>query len=461
MKKLLCHPAALALAVSLFAGIISQASAADYAGYAALDQSQPVSFDGNTVTWNGKTFTLDDHTVFLDYRLKREQLAGNPHAFNNLGDAAKALKSGTAEKPMLLLTAPGVYWVDDPDDPAIRGAGTGAPPLGMTIACDHLNFYGLSTHWQNVVFACNRGQTQGSAGNFTMFRIEGVGLKSENVTFGNYCNVDLKFPLAPSLGRTRRAEAIAQAQLFSYSGNDGVAINSAFVSRLNLLPFARTYLNCHIESSGHAGGQSTYIGSTLEFYGVNFSGGRAYLNCDITFKPGPAALAGRGPHRFGFIDGTGAGGVCVDTRFHRSQELIDRNIAVEVSWDRVPQAPTTRHTRHAPGRRAAGASIGPPVRTPQCCRREPLTGSAGVTLVRRRNGSRARSRRGQIRAAKGSSTVWAVPPPLDRQPIRAGASLTRPWQGALGQPASASCRANRCEGRGLQGLSAPTGWISA
>jgi len=334
--------AAIVSAVSLFVGMISSAGAAEYAGYRALDQSQPVSFDGKTVTWNGKTFTLDENTLFLDYRLDRAQLAGNPHAFNNLKDAVAKLKHGTAEKPMLLLTAPGVYWVDDPDDPAIRVGGGVGGPFGMTIACSHLYFYGLNTRRENVVFAVNRGQTQGSAGNFTMFQIQGTGLKSENVTFGNYCNVDLKFPLVPSLGRAKRAEAIAQAQLFSYNGGDGVAINSAFVSRLNLLPFARTYLNCHLESSGHAGGASTYIGCTLEFYGVNFSGGRCYLNCDITLKPSMAGIRGRSTHRFGFLDGIGVGGVCIDTRFHRSPEMIANNVAAEVSWDRVPQSPLTR-----------------------------------------------------------------------------------------------------------------------
>ena len=341
MKKTLRKAFAVVLAVSQFVGMNSRAGAADYVGYSALDQNQPVSFDGATVKWNGKTFTLDENTLFLDYRLDRAKLAGNPYAFNTLKDAAKALKNGTAEKPMLLLTAPGVYWVDDPDDPAIRGNG-GAAPVGMTIACNNLYFYGLNTKWENVVFAVNRGQTQGSAGNFTMFNIQGTGLKSENVTFGNYCNVDLKFPLNPSLNRAKRAEAIVQAQLFSYNGGDGVAINSAFVSRLNLLPFARTYLNCHIESSGHAGGQSAYIGCTLEFYGVNFSGGRFFLNCDIYLKPSMAGIRGRSTHRFGFVDGTGAGGVAVDTRFHRSQEMIDKNVAAEISWDRVPQSVTTR-----------------------------------------------------------------------------------------------------------------------
>ena len=120
-KKTLGKAFACVLAVSLFVGMIPGAGAADYVGYSALDPSQPVSFDGKTVKWNGKTFVLDENTIFLDSRLDRAKIADNPYAFNNLKDAAKALKNGTEDKPMLLLTAPGVYWVDDPDDPAIRG----------------------------------------------------------------------------------------------------------------------------------------------------------------------------------------------------------------------------------------------------------------------------------------------------------------------------------------------------
>jgi hypothetical protein len=345
MKKTLRKAFAIVLAVSLFVGMISRVGAADYVGYKALDQKQPVSFDGKTVKWNGKTFELDQNTIFLDSRLERAKLADIAHAFNNVKDAVAALKNGTANKPMLLLTAPGVYWVDDPDDPAIRG-GAGSGPVGMSITCNHLYFYGLNTAKENIVFAVNRGQTQGAAGNFTMFSIRGTGLKSENVTFGNYCNVDLKFPLDPSLNRPKRASAITQAQLFSYTGGDGVAINSGFVSRLNLLPFARTYLNCHIESSGHAGGNSVYIGCSLEFYGTNFSGGRSFFNCDIYLKPSAAGIRKITTHRFGFADGTGSGGICVDTRFHRSQEMIDNNVAAEISWDRVPQSKTTRGYQH-------------------------------------------------------------------------------------------------------------------
>src|SRR5215471_3879807 len=171
MKKSFSSAVAVVLAVIPFAGMIPAAHAADYAGYTALDQSQPVSFDGKTVKWNNKTFVLDENTIFLDSRLDRAKLAGNSYAFNTIQDAAKALKNGTAEKPMMLLTAPGVYWVDDPDDPAIRGGAGGSAPVGMRITCDHLYFYGLNTSRENVVFAVNRGQTQGAAGNFTMFSI--------------------------------------------------------------------------------------------------------------------------------------------------------------------------------------------------------------------------------------------------------------------------------------------------
>jgi len=318
------------------------AKASKYEGYVPLDPSEPIFFDGEQVEWNGKVFTLDENTLFLDYRLESEQIKNNPYAFNNIHDAVKALKNGTAQKPMLLLTAPGVYWVDDPDDPEIRMGANGMPPVGMTITCSHLYFYGLNSNPDNVVFAVNRGQTQGAAGNFTMFNIIGVGLRSENVTFGNYCNVDLEFPLDPSLSRDKRTEAITQAQLFMYSGSDGIAVNTNFISRLNLLPFASTYLNCHIESSGHASFyNAVYIGCTFEFYGSNFAAGK-YFDCDIYITPFSTNIRGKSVYHFGFIDGTGFGGVCIDTRIHRGQELIDNNVALEVSWDRIPQSATTR-----------------------------------------------------------------------------------------------------------------------
>jgi hypothetical protein len=343
MKKIFCTLAPV-LALGLIAAVMPVASEEKaYTGYTPLDPADPVTFDGEIVTWGGKTFTLDENTIFLDYRLDDNQIADNPYAFNNVQDAATALTNGTAHTPMMLLTAPGVYWVDDPDDPEIRVPGPGSYfPTGLTITCNHLYFYGLSSIPDNVVYACNRGQTQGASGNFTMFSINGLGLKSENVTFGNFCNVDLEFPLAPEMGRRKRAEAIAQAQLFNYRSRDGVAINTNFISRLNLLPFAMTYLNCHLKSSGHASFfNSVYIGCSLELYNVNFSAGK-FFDCDIYLTPFTNNYKGRETYKFGFVDGPGNGLVCVDTRFHRSTELVNAGIPAEISWDRMPPTNTTR-----------------------------------------------------------------------------------------------------------------------
>lgn len=345
-RTLLAFTLVLALCADV-AGMPVAAEEYNYTGYTPLDPNEPIAFDGQRVTWKGRTFTLDRNTIFLDYRLEEKQIANHPYAFNTIQKAAAALTKGSAEKPMRLLTAPGVYWVDDPDDPNIRVPAPGSNfPVGLTIVCDYLTFYGLNTHAGNVVFACNRGQTQGASGNFTMFQIQGIGLKSENVTFANYCNVDLEFPLSPTLSRKKRAESIAQAQLFWYGGRDGVAVNTRFISRLNLLPFAMTYLNCHLESSGHASFlNSVYIGSRLEFYNVNFSGGK-FFDCDIYLKPFPGNYRGKKTYQFGFVDGPGNGLVCVDTRFHRSPELVEAGIPAEISWDRIPPTRTTRSYQH-------------------------------------------------------------------------------------------------------------------
>jgi hypothetical protein len=142
-----------------------------------------------------------------------------------------------------------------------------------------------------VVMASNRGQTIGAKGNFTMFRISGQGTSAENITFGNYCNIDLDYPLKPELNRKKRASAIVQAQLVFCDGDKLFARNTRFVSRLNLCPFIggkRTLFDrCHFESTDDAlNGTAIYLNCTLDFYsGKPFYGtsgtGAVFFNCDI------------------------------------------------------------------------------------------------------------------------------------------------------------------------------------
>jgi len=129
-------------------------------------------------------------------------------------------------------------------------------------------------------------------GNFTMLNITGQGTSAENVTFGNYCNIDLEYPLKPALNREKRGSAFVQAQLVFCNGDKLVARNTRFVSRLNLCPFlgGRRVLfdRCHFESTDDSlNGTAVYLNCTLEFYsGKPFGGtrgtGAVFLNCDIT-----------------------------------------------------------------------------------------------------------------------------------------------------------------------------------
>ena len=97
---------------------------------------------------------------------------------------------------------PSVYWMDNPDDETIRkpkpGEGT---PYAMEVKASRLRLIGLGDSAEDVVLACNRGQTQGADGNFTMFHFLGSNVEAANITFGNYCNVDLIYPKDKSKNR--------------------------------------------------------------------------------------------------------------------------------------------------------------------------------------------------------------------------------------------------------------------
>ena len=259
--------------------------------YKSLDETNPILFVGDHIVYKGEKIRLGPNAFFIDGQLTDEQVAKKPYVYNSINKAAEFFKDGTEDSPMVLYIAPYVYWIDNPDDPAVRTASAGGSPYGMIINCEWLRFYGLSDNAANVVLACNRGQSLGSQGNFTMFKISGQGTSSENITFGNYCNIDLEFLLKPELNRVKRSPAIVQAQLIHCNGDKIVARNTRFVSRLNLCPFIGgkrvLFDRCHFESTDDAlCGTGVYLNCTLDFYGskpfYSTSGtGAVFLNCDI------------------------------------------------------------------------------------------------------------------------------------------------------------------------------------
>lgn len=196
------------------------------------------------------------------------------------------------ERPLTVEFEPGVYWIDDPYDPEVRYPEPGESiPYGLKLRLNNVRFVGLSDSPEDVVLACDRGQTMGAYGNFTMFHFTGDDVSFENLTLGNFCNVDLEYPRDPSLNRPRRAKPIVQAQLAICDGDRYMARNCRFISRLNLCPLAGAkralFDNCYFECTDDAlCGSGVYLGcrflffSSKPFYRTD-GDGAVFLNCDI------------------------------------------------------------------------------------------------------------------------------------------------------------------------------------
>ena len=237
-------------------------------------------------------------TLTVDAAATDAALAADASLFRSLRDALRAAEalqsreSFSADEPLTVRIAPSVYWLDDPDDPAVRLPREGGrAPFGIELRLSHLRLVGMGDGPEQTVIASNRGQTHGAEGNFTMIYNEGDDWQVENLTFGNYCNVDLVYPDNPSLNRTRRADAIVQAQLIIVDGDRYLARNCRFISRLNLCPFAGArralFENCYFECTDDAlCGTGVYLGCRFTlFSGKPFyttqGAGAVFLDCDL------------------------------------------------------------------------------------------------------------------------------------------------------------------------------------
>ncbi len=297
--------------------------------YNSLDSSNPIQFNGTNIIYKNETIKLGPKSFFIDGNLSKDVTDKYPFVFNSINEASNYLTNGTEDEPMVLYIAPWVYWIDNPDDHEIKTRGNDPVPYGLKIDCEWLRFYGLTDNAENVVLACNRGQTMGAVGNFTMLRFSGDGTSSENITFGNFCNVDLDFPLNPKLNREKRGSAIVQAQLIHCNGDKIVARNTRFISRLNLCNFvgAKRILfdRCHMECTDDAlCGTGVYLNCTFNFFSSKpfyntVSTGSVFFNCDINSVT-------HGKQYFTKANGQVA---VIDTRFH--SETVDY-----VGWRDVP-----------------------------------------------------------------------------------------------------------------------------
>jgi len=315
--------------------VLSSAQLASGSGikYKALDPSSPVLYLNGVVSYQGKQFTLGKYCFFVDGQLSDEEASVSPFVFNSLNEALDKIHEGTEQVPMTLLIAPYVYWIDNPDDESVRRPVEGNVPFGKMVKTNWLTFYGLSPKPENVVIACNRGQTLGAEGNFTLFYFDGDGIRFENVTLGNYCNVDLEYPLKPALNRKKRSPTIVQAQLALCNSDKVVALNTRFISRLNSCPMVgavRAYFeNCYFECTDDAlCGTGVYYQcrftffSSKPFYSTRGTGA-VFLDSDID-------VLTQGRQYFVKV---GTPVTLVDVRFHHASDSL------YIGW--IQDAPNT------------------------------------------------------------------------------------------------------------------------
>lgn len=237
---------------------------------------------------------LNDSHIMID----GQATATTPHIFRSFQDAKDYITEKAATPGgITVYVRPGVYWIDDPDDATVKTGTDGREPFGMVLKCgpdSKLRLTGLGDSPQDVVLASQRGQTQGAVGNFTMFDIWCGSLTVENMTLGNYCNVDLVYPRNPKLNRHKRSDAITQAHVGYVHGDSLTARKVRFISRLNLNPLNGAknsyYEDCHFECTDDAlNGNATYRHCDFDFYGekpfwTTYGDGALFIDCDFYVK---------------------------------------------------------------------------------------------------------------------------------------------------------------------------------
>lgn len=225
--------------------------------------------------YDGEFRELNERSILLDGCLTDEDVVGRQHVYRDIREAFNGpeLSMAGSEQQVTIYIAPDVYWIDDPEATDTMQKKEGyALPFGMYVTCRTLKIIGLSDDPEDVVIAGNRGQSHSCNGNYTLLHFQVEELSVSNLTLGNYCSVDLVYPLNPALNYPRRTEAITQAQLAIQQGEKLYAKNCRFVSRLNLNPICGAqralYENCHFESTDDAlNGNAVYVGCDFDFYG--------------------------------------------------------------------------------------------------------------------------------------------------------------------------------------------------
>lgn len=187
---------------------------------------------------------LDANHLLVD-----AQAPSEPYVFRTFVEAAAAAGDHTT-----IYLKPDVYWTDDPEDSNAENK-----LIGLTLSQNHLTLVGLGERPEDTVICGDRGQMCGALGNWNTLGIAGNDFTAENITFGNYCCVDLEYPPDPAKNHKRRTDSITQAQVIVPVGApDRWTFRSCrFISLLNVFAYNRQmgriyYKDCFFQCTDDA-----------------------------------------------------------------------------------------------------------------------------------------------------------------------------------------------------------------
>ena len=145
---------------------------------------------------------LNRKHMLVDPALEKSQ----PEAFmyRTIQEAADAIEDGTWESPSVIDLKPDVYWT-----------GGTQTKCGLVVNRNWLTIRGLGEGPEDTVIADARGHmvnsfpADGGANSPAQTLIvNGDGLHLENLTVGNYLNLDLVYPRDPSKNRPMASQVI-------------------------------------------------------------------------------------------------------------------------------------------------------------------------------------------------------------------------------------------------------------
>lgn len=200
----------------------------------SLDPEHKVTIENITpsgvvqISYDNQKFKLNGNTIYLDCELSDKTASLSPFIFNNVREAFQEINVGPESTTVkTILIAPGVYWINDPNAQS-DSIDSDSSPYAMIIDCPKVSLIGLTHDPKNVVIATNFMQRQGMDETFTLFYFISEEIEAQNITFGNFSNVDLIFPLKKEYSHPKVNDETIRVKLIQTTAEKFLVNNCLF-----------------------------------------------------------------------------------------------------------------------------------------------------------------------------------------------------------------------------------------